>query len=344
VSDARSWSQREQERVRRLAVNAVLGEGMPVAEAARVFGVSRQSVSGWVNRARRDGEAALAASKRGRRPGEQQALSESEQRQIVRLITDKNPDQLKLPFALWTREAVRDLIWQRFALKLALTTVGNYLRRWGFTPQKPLRRAFEQDSAAVKRWLDEQYPAIARRAKREDAVILWADEMGLRSDDHRGRSYGLRGVTPVVAKTGKRFGCNVIQAVSNRGELSFKVFTGSFTQKLFIDFLKRLLRQAAGRKIFLIVDGHPVHRGRLVAAWLSERPDLIELHRLPGYSPELNPAELQNNDVKHAVLAKTRPRSESELMSTTRQHLHRRQKQPHVVRSFFEHPDVAYAA
>ena len=330
--------------MRRLAANAVIVEGLSITEAARVFGVTRQSVSSWVNRARRDGEAALAAGRRGRRPGEQQALSAVEQRQIVGLITDKNPDQLKLPFALWTRQAVRDLIWQRFTLRLALTTVGQYLRRWGFTPQKPLRRAFEQDSAAVKRWLNEQYPAIARRAKRENAVILWGDEMGLRSDDHRGRSYGLRGVTPIVPKTGKRFGCSVIQAVSNRGELCFRVFSGSFNADLFIDFLKRLLKHADGRKIFLIVDGHPVHRSHKAAAWLAARTDLIELHRLPGYSPELNPAELQNNDTKHAVLAKTRPRNQAELLATTRQHLHKRQKQPHLVRSFFEHPDVAYAA
>jgi len=342
--DARSWSQAEQERVRRLAVAAVLEQGMSAAAAARTFGVSRQTVSGWVNGFRREGEPALAARRRGRRAGEQQALPPWMQGQIVRSIRERNPDQLRLPFFLWTREAVRELIRRRYGIKLALTTVGQYLRRWGFTPQKPVQRAFEQNPVAVARWLEREYPAITAQAKREGARLLWADEMGLRSDQAAGRCYAPRGRTPVVGKTGQRFGCNVIQAISNRGQLCFRVFEGRFTQAVYLDFLKRLLKHARGRKLHLIVDGHPVHRGKRINAWLAERPELIEVHRLPGYSPELNPAELLNNDTKQAALTKRRPRDPDQLLDGTRRHLHRRQKQPHVIRSFFHHPDVAYAA
>lgn len=330
--------------MRRLAVAAVVERGMSQVEAARLFGVTRQTVSEWVRAFRAGGEAALAAGRRGRRAGEQQLLPPWMQGQLVRSIRERNPDQLRLPFFLWTREAVRELIWRRYRIKLALTTVGQYLRRWGFTPQKPVQRAFEQDPAAVARWLEREYPAIKAQAKREGAGVLWADEMGLRSDQAAGRSYAPRGRTPVVGKTGQRFGCNVIQAISNRGELCFRVFEGRFTQAVYLDFLKRLLKQAAGRKLHLIVDGHPVHRGKSVNSWLAERSELIEVHRLPSYSPELNPAELLNNDTKHAALTRRRPRDPDELLDGTRSHLHRRQKQPHVIRSFFHHPDVAYAA
>jgi transposase len=344
AGDARSWSQAEQERVRRLAVGAVLGQGMSVVAAGRLFGVSRQTVSGWVNGFRREGEAALGAGRRGRRAGEQQALPLWMQGQLVQTIRGHNPDQLRLPFFLWTREAVRELIRRRYGIELATTTVGQYLRRWGFTPQKPVQRAFEQNPVAVARWLEREYPTIKARAKREGARVLWGDEMGLRSDQAAGRSYAPRGRTPVVGKAGSRFGCNVIQAISNRGELCFRVFEGRFTQTVYLDFLKRLLKHAHGRKIHLIVDGHPAHRGAKVKNWLAEQAELIEVHQLPGYSPELNPAELLNNDTKHAALTRRRPRDPDELLDSTRSHLHRRQKQPHLIRRFFQHPDVAYAA
>jgi transposase len=343
AADARSWSQQEQERTRRQAVAAVIDQGLRQAEVARLFGVHPNTVSKWVRAARVGGRDVLAAGRRGRRPGEQLALRARQQQVIVGLIRDKNPDQLRLPFALWTREAVRDLIEQRYGSRLAIRTVGDYLRRWGFTPQKPIQRAYERDPVAVGRWLSEQYPRLRSRAKREGALLLWGDEMGLRSDDARGRSYAPKGATPVVGKSGRRFGCNVIQAVGNRGELWFRVFAGRFTQDVFVDFLRRLLKTARGRKLVLIVDGHPGHRGRKARAFIDAQAPLLEVIYLPGYSPDLNPAEYLNNDTKHSVLTQ-RPASKGELIGATRQHLHRRQKQPPVVQSFFQHPSVAYAA
>jgi len=340
--DARTLAQAAQEELRRRAVGAVSG-GRSQGEVARLFGVSRQTVNGWVKAERAGGEPALASRKRGRRPGEQQALRPWQQAQIARAIRDKNPDQLKLPFFLWTREAVRDLIERRFGIRLSLVAVGSYLRRWGFTPQKPIRRAFEQDPARVRRWLEQEYPRIAQAARRAGAQVLWGDEMGLRSDHAAGRSYGLRGRTPVVPGTGQRFSASVISAISNRGRLNFMVFRGRFNAGLFIAFLKRLIRQV-GRKVFLIVDGHPVHRARALKEWLARHTKEIALFYLPPYSPELNPDELLNQDVKSNALGRRRPTNQHELISDTRSYLRRRQRRPALVSRYFQEPHVAYAA
>lgn len=338
--DARSLSGEAQEDLRQRVVQVVM-QGLSQAEAARVFGVSRYAVHLWVNRFRQDGPSALRARKRGRPP--QARLRPRETRQVVRLITDRCPDQLKLPFALWTREAVQRLLAERFGLVVSLSTVGRYLRRWGFTPQKPLRRAYEQDPAAVTRWLKEEYPAIRARAKREGATIYWGDEMGLRSDHQAGRSFSPRGRTPVIAGTGRRFGCNLISALTNRGRLAFLVFQGRFTAKVFLKFLRRLLRQVDG-KVFLIVDRHPVHRSGEVKVWLARHPDRLRLLFLPPYSPELNPDELLNQDVKSNAVARRRPVEPGEMLQDIRSYLRSTQRQPHIVQNYFRHPQVRYAA
>ena len=206
----------------------------------------------------------------------------------VRLVTDRCPDQLKLPFALWTRAAVQQLLVERFDVQVSVRTVGRYLARWGLTPQKPLRRAYERDPVAVKHWLEEQYPAIERQAKAEKAEIHWGDQLGLRSDHQTGTSYGRRGQTPVIPGTGQRFRCNMMSTITNRGHLSFMVFKERFTAAVCIRFLRRLTRQA-GRKVILIVDRHPVHRSRAVQRWLATNAGKIALFFLPGYSPDLSP-------------------------------------------------------
>jgi transposase len=307
--------------LRRAAVRAVIVEGRPQSEVAKLFGVTRQSVNGWVMSHRKGGEQALAAGRRGRRPGEQLALLPWQQAQIARSVREKNPDQLRLPFFLWTREAVRDLIERRFGVRLALTTVGRYLRRWGFTPQKPLRRAFEQNPEVVKKWLDEIYPAIAAKAKREGAQVLWSDEMGLRSDHTAGTSWSPRGKTPVIKGTGQRFSCNVISAVSNQGALQFMVFTGNANAELFIGFLRRLIRQAKGRKLYLIVDGHSSHHAKAVKRFVERNKHLLALYFIPPYSPELNPTEILNQDVKTNALGRRRPTNVRELIHDTRSYM-----------------------
>jgi transposase len=291
VRDARSLPQAAQEELRRTAIRLV-GEGRSQGEAAAIVGVHRQAVNRWVKAHREGGDRALAAGRRGRRPGHTK-LTDAKQLRIARLVAGKNPDQLALPGFLWTRALVRDLIRRELGVEVGEDTVGRYLRAWGFSPQKPMRRAYEQSDEAVRQWLQERYPEIEKRAYRERAEILWADESGLRSDHTAGRTWAPAGQTPVTKGTGKRFRANMIAAVSNTGTLRFRVFDEGFTGPVFLDFLKRLVKDNRGRKVVLIVDGHPAHRARLVRDWVAAHPELIELHFLPGYSPELNPAEMR---------------------------------------------------
>jgi transposase len=341
--DTRSLPAAAQAALRNRAVRAVL-DGMTQAQAARVFGVHHNAVNRWIKRYRQGGWAGLSERRRGRRPGEQPALSEFQQQQIIALVRESTPDQLGLAGFLWTREAVSELISQRYGLGLARTTVGGYLRGWGFSPQRPQRRALEQNPAAVARWLAEEFPAIRTQARREGGVVLWLDELGIRSDAAAGRSWAPIGKTPVIKRTGKRFRVNMISAVSNTGRLRFRLFTGSFTAAVFIDFLRRLLRDCGGRKVHLIVDGHPVHRAKAVSAWVGRHGERIQLHFLPGYSPELNPVELLNHDVKANAAGRRRPRSAAELRDELHGYLRRRQRQPAVLVRFFDHPTTRYAA
>jgi transposase len=341
--DARSLPGAAQAALRKRAVRVVL-DGMTQAEAARVFGVHPNAVNRWIKRYREGGWDGLAERRRGRRAGEQPALAAPQQQEVIALVWESTPDQLGLPGFLWTRDAVGELIGQRYGLWLARTTVGGYLRRWGFSPQKPQHRALEQNPAAVRRWLATEFPAIRGQAKREGGVVLWLDEMGVRSDAAAGRSWAPIGQTPVIKRTGKRFRVNMLSAISNAGRLRFRLFTGSFNGQVFIDFLGRLLRDCGGRKVHLIVDGHPVHHAKLVSAWVGRHAERIELHFLPGYSPELNPVELLNHDVKANAAGRRRPRSAGELREELHGYLRRRQRQPQVLVRFFNHPTTRYAA
>jgi transposase len=345
VNDTRTLSPAAQEALRRRVVAALRGPpALSVTEAARTFHVSRTSVHAWQAAYERDGEAGLASGQPGRPP--EPRLTKAQTAKAIRLIRDRCPDQLRLPFALWTREAVGQLLQGQFGLEVSVWTVGRYLKAWGLTPQKPLRRAYEQDPAAVERWLKTDYPAIAGRAKVEKALIHWGDEMGRRSDHQTGTSYGIKGQTPVIPGTGKRFGCNMISAITNRGQLSFMLFKQRFTHPVFLQFLGRLLRQPPlrGRKCFLIVDGHPVHKSAAVRRWLEQRRDRIELFLLPGYAPELNPDELVNQDVKSNALGRQRPANQRQMMHLTRTYLRSTQRRPDIVRSYFEEEHVRYAA
>jgi len=341
--DLRSLSGEAQAAIREAAVRAVIG-GMSHREAAEVFGVKRAVVSKWMRRWRDGGWEGLGERRRGRRPGEQQALEPWQQGVIVKLIKDRNPDQLQLPGFLWTRDAVLELIDQRFGIRLAVTTVGRYLRTWGFTPQVPARRALERDPEAVKEWLGVRYPKIRAKAAQGGGILLWQDETGFRSECSHGRSWSPKGQTPIKEVTGQRFGVNMISAIGNDGSLRFQLFEGKFNQFVFVDFLERLIKHHADRKVFLIVDGHPSHRSKLIMQWVADHADRIELHFLPGYSPELNPVELLNHDVKANAVGRQRPRNLGEMIDSVTGYLHGRQRAPHIVKRFFTHPATAYAA
>jgi transposase len=338
--DARSISPSAQEHLRRMAVKAVM-EGAKQKEVAEMLGVTRHTICRWVKAYRIQGEAALKAKKKGRPTGGK--LLPWQAAQIAKAVMDHHPEQLKLPFFLWTREAVALLIKRRFGVQVSVWTVGRYLKRWGFTPQKPARRAWEQNPQQVQHWLDQEYPSIRRQAQQEKAQIYWGDEMGLRSHHAVGRSYGLKGQTAVILATGQRFGCNMISAITNQGRLNFMVFKERFTAQVFLEFLWRLLRQI-DRRVYLIIDRHPVHRSRRVQNWVKENEERIRLVFLPSYSPELNPDELLNQDVKSNALGRQRPGNQTELMGKVRSYLRSRQGKPNIVAHYFLGKYVQYAA
>ena len=271
-TDARTLEPSALHLLRRQVVQAVRG-GMSQTEAARTFGASLRAVSKWRRLDREGGLRALTLKRRGRRPGEG-LLSGTRAARIRSLIVGKLPDQLTLPFYLWTRAAVASLIAREYGVAVSLVTVGRYLQTWGLSPQKPVRRAYERNDAAIARWLKREYPAIARQARREHATIYWGDEMGLRSDHVTGTSYAPVGHTPVVRATGQRFGCNMISAITNKGGLSFMVFQGKFKAPVFVTFMQRLLKQVAGN-IYLIVDGHPVHRSGVTKRVVEDRKSVV---------------------------------------------------------------------
>jgi transposase len=253
------------------------------------------------------------------------------------------PDELEIDSALWTRSAVQALIEQVSGIKLPIRSVGEYLKRWGFTPQKPLKRAYEQNPNAVETWLRVEYPAIEQRAHQEGAEIAWGDESGLRSDSQVGRGYAPMGNTPEIQLNTQRARLNTVASISNQGMVRFMLYTQKLTAQVFIVFLERLIRRRT-RKLMWIVDRHPVHRSQAVKDWFAKHTKEIELFSLPPYSPQLNPAEYLNCDVKQGVHSKPPSRNQSQLQQRALSHLRKLQKLPQRIMKYFEHPFIAYAA
>lgn len=347
-ADARSLSQDAQEALRRRAVKLVVEDGWSYVEAAAALGVSDRAVGVWVRRFRSAGAASLAKRRRGRRAGEQQALTAGEQQQIAGLIVGKCPEQLQIPGLLWTRAAVQQLIARRTGVRLEITSVGRYLKAWGFTLKKPSRRALEQDPVVVQAWLEDVYPALERRAKAERALILWGDESGIRMHDLIPQAgYAPKGQRAIARIAGRRAGANMISAIANGGQMSFRVFHGRFTADVFIDFLARLIKTHPGRRIYLVVDNHSTHHAKKVKAWLARngRADKLTLVFLPAYSPELNPDENLNQDLKRHLRASTqRPTDRASLMTAIRAFLRSVQRRPARIASYFNSEHVTYAA
>jgi transposase len=331
-----------QAELRRVAVNMVLG-GMTRVAVAQAIGVNRRFVGGWMRAYETQGGAALAGGRRGRRPGEQKALNRQQEAMIRRMIVSKCPDQLELPFALWTREAVGQLIERKTGVKLSLTAIGSYLAAWSFTPQKPIRRATERNEAAIRAWIEHDYTAIAKRAKKAGGEIHWADETGVSNQANYGRSYAPRGETPVIPRPAARFTQSMISSVTNRGTLRFMIYDGALNTSIFLEFLRRLIK-GVDRKLFVIVDNLRVHRAKRVMAWLAENTDRIELFFLPPYAPECNPDEYLNNDVKQGMGRRSTPLDKATMKDGLRSHMQGLQRQPDKVRAFFQAPDVRYAA
>lgn len=328
---------------RRVQVIRLRTAGQTYDQIAQQTGLSKTGVFDICKRHEVAGTKALRDAPHGRKPGEGRLLDATQETLIQKLIADKTPDQLKMPYALWTRAAVAQLIEHRLGIRLPVRTMGLYLARWGFTPQKPMKKAYEQSPAAVKKWLDEDYPVIAARAKIEGAEIHWGDESGLRSDDVRGRGFAPKGQTPVIRVNNKRHGLSVISTVTNKGQMRWRIFDGALNTNILIDFLRRLIK-GASKKIYLILDNLRVHHAKPVKAWLAEHADAIEVFYLPSYSPELNPDEMANADIKQAVTKLAPARTKLQLVKATARHLRSVQRQPERIRKYFQHGPVRYAA
>jgi transposase len=340
--DFRKLDPNTQAELRRVAVGMVQA-GKTRREAAAAVGVNRRFVGAWVAAVAQSGEAALRGGRRGRRSDEQKALSPEPAWRIRNLIIAQCPDQLGLPFALWTREAVGMLIERETGVQLSRSTISTYLHTWRLTPQRPRKRATERQKPKLRRWMKRQYPAIVRRAKAEGAEIHWGDETGLSNQANYGRSFAPKSQTPIILRPAKRFTCSVISSLTNRGTLRFMIYDGALNAALFLNFLRRLVK-GARRKILLIVDNLRVHRAKRVAAWVQANRHRIELVYLPPYAPEHNPDEFMHNDLKQTMARRCIPKDKAGLKAFLRSHMHRLQKTLAKVCAFFQAPEVRNAA
>jgi len=339
VRDARGYDHQTLEQMRIRAIESVQSGEHPV-DVARILGVKRQVVYKWLAMYRAGGWDALKAKPITGRP---QRVDARMMKWIYETIVSKNPLQLKFTFALWTREMIRILIKRKFKIELSLASVGRLLAQLGLSVQRPLRAAYEQNPELVNTWLARRYPQIKKRAIREGATIFFADEAGIRSDYHSGTTWGAIGETPIIRVTGQRVSCNMISAVSAKGEVCFMVRSGCVNAGVFIEFLKRLIA-GKKRKVFLIVDGHPSHRAKKVHRFIETVQNKLELFFLPPYSPELNPDELVWTHVKHHNIGRMIIEGKDHLMDEVRSILRSLSKTPEKVRAFFQKPSLRYAA
>lgn len=310
-------------------------------QAAEIFGITERAVNKIWARYGAGGKRALRSRKRGVRGG--MKLKKDQAHKVRELIREKLPDQLKLPFGLWTREAVQQLISQRFGVELSRWQVGRYLKKWGYTPQKPIRKAFEQKPENVRKWLEEEYPAIEKRARAEKATIYFGDETGCRSDHQAGKSYAPKGKTPIIKATGKRYTVNMISAISNRGHLQFMLLEKGFNSEVFKIFLQQMIRYGK-KKIFFITDNHLAHKIIKLNQWLEENNEKIEVLFIPPYSPELNPQEYVNQDLKTNIIGKKRAINKEQLKENINDFMNKRKKDKPQVKKYFHHRHARYAA
>lgn len=340
--DLRTANKSEKEAMGTLAIS-MYNKRIAQKEISLFLGVRTNTISDWVKLYKQHGKKGLKEVKRGRKKGYGKLLSSAQELEVQKMIIDKMPDQLKLPYALWTRKAIKDLIKRTYKIDIAIRTMGDYLKRWGFTPQKPKKKAYEQNSKAINKWLKYEYPKIKQQARKEDAEIHWGDETGIRNTSQYGRSYAPKGKTPVKETLAKRLSLNMISTITNQGKVRFMTYIGTMNAQRFIVFLKRLVK-GANKKLFIILDNLRVHHSKTVKKWVEENKDKIELFYLPSYSPELNPDEYLNNDLKSGIGLKPTPKNDKQMKNNVKSHMMFLQKNPERVTRFFHHESIKYAA
>ena len=330
-----------QAKVRILVIDFLKKKKGTQQKCSELYGLTLNGVQKIWRKYKEQGTIGILPKKRGVKGGKK--INGKQAAEVRQLVKDKMPEQLKLPFGLWTREAVQQLILERYGIELSRWQVGRYLKSWGYTPQKPITKAFEQNPKRVKEWLDKEYPAIKKRAAKENAVIYFEDEVGMRSDHQAGKSYAPKGETPVIKKTGQRFSLNMVSAISNKGHVEFMILDGTFNGAVFLEFLAQLIKYKQ-QKIFLVVDGHSAHKTKAIKAWLEENKDRIELFFLPPYSPELNAQEYVNQDLKTNIIGKKRPINKAQMRSNVEEFMNKRKNDKKQVQKYFHVSHVQYAA
>ena len=317
--------------------------GYAIVDIAAILGVREETVSRWCSRYDHGGQEALPGDRTGRPTGSGRLLNREQEQGIQQAIETQSPQEWEIPSALWTRQAVQELIKQRVGIRRPIRTVGEYLRRWGYTPQKPVRKAYKQDPKAVAEWLEKTYPAIEKRASQEGGEIHWGDETGVRSTCQHSRGYACPGATPELTVSGSRFRMNMISTITNQGKVRWMIYTGKMNAAFFIVFLTRLLAGAT-KKVFLIVDHLSVHEAAVVDQWLADKTDRIEVFYLPKYAPERNPDEYLNCDIKANINTDGLPKDREELQGKLRRFMQKQGKLPARIATYFKHKYIEYAA
>lgn len=337
---------REKRELYRQQVFAGFKSGKNAYAVAKSLNLQEVSVGRWFKRFRADGETSLKERKRG--PAEQTnaGLSAEELQKLLKAVTGTTPDQLMFDFALWSSRAVVAYVEKKFKKTICRRTARRYLQRLGFTYQCPIRHAREQNPAAVDTWLKKAYPQIKAEAAANSAKILWADEATVQIGGIKPRGYAPRGQPPILRTTGNRSArCNVISAVGNRGELMFMTFKDSMNVDIFKLFIEQVIKEVGGA-VTMIVDNLKVHHAKCLEGWLKERKekDSFTLEYLPSYSPELNPDEYLNRDVKAGLAERALPVDAKAVCAAVTEHLYERKRSPEKVRNLFKKPEVRYAA
>jgi transposase len=342
--DARSLSEESLELLRQQAHRLRI-DGRTWADIANLIGVHLTTVMKWSRRFDLGGAAVedVQSQRRGRRFGEKRTISLVDETLLRDEILGKHPKQMSLPFALWNRKAVQEAIKLRLGVDMPIRTVGEYLRRWGFTPQRPIKRAVEQRPELLQTWLDESYPAIMKRAKAEGGEIYWADETAIKQDTAWVRGYAPAGQTPVILHAARWSSITMISAITNKGLVRFEFHDGAINTERFIAFLNALIEDAQ-RKVFLIVDNLRVHHAKLVKAWLDGKEEQIEIFYLPPYSPEANPDEILNRDLKTELRTRPAAKSAEALKKIALDFMENLRSMPQRVIRYFKSRHIAYAA
>jgi transposase len=340
TNDARRLDHATLEAMRERAVRSVQ-DGESAEVVARIIGISRSTIYGWLAQYRRGGWSALKAKPLFGRPPK---LDGKKLKWVYDTVTQKNPMQLKFTFALWTREMVARLIKVKFNISLSLVSVGRLLAQLGITCQRPLHRALERDEALVRQWLKQDYPKIRALAQREKANIYFGDAAHMRSDHHAGRTWGKKGETPVVLTTGARYRMSLISAVTSRGHMRFMIKeTGGVNAEVFIEFLRRLMIGSKNR-IFIIVDRGSAHVAKKTKAFVASLAGQLRLFYLPPYSPDRNPDELVWKHLKADTVGRTSITSLDDFKDKVRSSMLSLQRSPAKIRAFFQKPSLQYAA